>query len=80
MNSVGIANSAGVGDLISDWIIDGDVKENILPLDCRRFVDLHNNRKFLRDRVKEIPGMFFRRGRLIFEKISSDSVRNWKYD
>lgn len=56
MNSTGIANSGGIGDLISDWIINGDIKENILPLDCRRFVDLHNNRKFLRDRVKEIPG------------------------
>lgn len=28
-------------------------------LDVSRFLGLHNNRKFLRDRVKEVPGMHY---------------------
>lgn len=28
-------------------------------LDVSRFLGLHNNRKFLRDRVREVPGMHY---------------------
>jgi len=28
----------------------------MLNLDIQRFLPLHNNRKFLRDRVREVPG------------------------
>jgi len=53
MNSVGIASAGGVGKLMAEWIVDGEPSKNCWSLDIRRFVDLHNNKKFLRDRVKE---------------------------
>jgi pyruvate dehydrogenase phosphatase regulatory subunit len=34
----------------------GETDALLWPVDVRRFVKLHNNRKFLRDRVKETVG------------------------
>ena len=58
MNSVGIQSAGGVGKLMSEWIVDGEPSRNCWSLDIRRFVDLHNNKKFLRDRVKESLGKY----------------------
>ena len=56
MNSMGISVAGGVGKLMAEWIIQGEPSADIWSLDVRRFVDLHNNKKFLRDRVKESLG------------------------
>ena len=56
MNSTGIAFAGGVGKLMAEWIAYGEPNMNLWPLDVRRFVDLHNNMKFLRDRVTETLG------------------------
>lgn len=56
MNSSGIAGSGGVGKEVADWIVDGTTSKNLWSVDVSRFVDLHNNRRFLRDRVKEAVG------------------------
>ncbi|XP_055891264.1 pyruvate dehydrogenase phosphatase regulatory subunit, mitochondrial-like [Biomphalaria glabrata] len=53
MNSSGIVAAGGVGKNIADWIVDGDTKLNLWPFDVRRFVRLHNNKKFLKDRIPE---------------------------
>ena len=56
MNSSGITVAGGVGRYISEWITRGEPSKDISIYDIRRFVDLHNNKKFLRNRVKEIVG------------------------
>ena len=56
MNSSGIAGAGGVGKMMSEWILDGEPSLNLWGNDIRRFVDLHNNKKFLKDRVAETLG------------------------
>ncbi|GFR74605.1 pyruvate dehydrogenase phosphatase regulatory subunit, mitochondrial [Elysia marginata] len=53
MNSGGIVGAGAAGKHIAEWIIDGEPSLNLWPYDVRRFVRLHNNKKFLRDRVPE---------------------------
>jgi glycine/D-amino acid oxidase-like deaminating enzyme len=57
MNSSGIAAAGGVGKYLAEWIIEGETSIDFWSIDIRRFVDLHNNKKFLRDRVKETLGI-----------------------
>ncbi len=56
MRSSGVGSAGGVGELIADFVIRGRTNVDMYNLDIQRFLPLHNNRKFLRDRVKEIPG------------------------
>ncbi|XP_059144438.1 pyruvate dehydrogenase phosphatase regulatory subunit, mitochondrial-like [Physella acuta] len=53
MNSTGIAGAGGAGKHIAEWIVDDDTSLNLWAYDVRRFVRLHNNKKFLRDRMPE---------------------------
>ena len=59
MNSAGVVNAGGIGKLLSEWIVHGEPSLDMWMMDARRFVPLHNNRKFLRDRVKETLGDVF---------------------
>lgn len=60
MKTVGIAAAGGVGRAIADIITQGDTLLDLYELDILRFLGLHNNRRFLRDRVKEVPGLHYR--------------------
>ena len=51
--------AGGVGKYTAELIAFGETDTQMWPVDVRRFVKLHNNRKFLRDRVKEIVGKQF---------------------
>jgi len=56
MNGTGAAAAGGVGKYLTEWIVNGESSVNLWMFDVRRFVDLHNNKKFLRDRVTETFG------------------------
>ena len=56
MNSSGIAKAAGVGRALSEWMTAGEPPVDLSPFDIRRFSRDHNNKMFLRDRVKETLG------------------------
>lgn len=58
MKTVGISAAGGVGHAIAHRIIHGLPPSDMYELDICRFLGLHNNRKFLRDRSKEVPGMY----------------------
>ncbi|XP_046389566.1 pyruvate dehydrogenase phosphatase regulatory subunit, mitochondrial [Ischnura elegans] len=60
MKTVGIAAAGGVGKVTADWIVNGYSEIDMYELDIRRFLGLHNNRKFLRDRAREVPGIHYR--------------------
>lgn len=59
MKTIGISAAGGVGQAITDIIVDGFTKFDLHELDISRFLGLHNNRKFLRDRTREVPGKIF---------------------
>ncbi|XP_076649789.1 pyruvate dehydrogenase phosphatase regulatory subunit, mitochondrial [Halictus rubicundus] len=59
MKTVGISAAGGVGRATAELIINGSTSLDMYELDVSRFLGLHNNRKFLRDRVKEVPGMHY---------------------
>lgn len=56
MKTVGISAAGGVGRAIADIIIKGYSSVDLYELDVSRFLGLHNNRRFLMDRVREVPG------------------------
>merc|ERR1719295_194055 len=57
MRSNGIASAGGVGTVIADWIVRGRPPFDMYGLDVVRYVGMHNNKRFLRDRVREVPGL-----------------------
>lgn len=57
MKTVGISAAGGVGQGTAQTIVNGYSQYDMYELDMSRFLGLHNNRRFLRDRVKEVPGM-----------------------
>jgi len=59
MRSNGIASAGGVGTVIADWIVKGRPPFDMYGLDIARCLGMHNNKRFLRDRVKEVPGLTF---------------------
>jgi pyruvate dehydrogenase phosphatase regulatory subunit len=59
MKTVGISAAGGVGKLTAEIIVNGETSFDMYELEVSRFLGLHNNRKFLRDRVKEVPGMHY---------------------
>ena len=59
MRSIGIGAAGGVGEVIANYIIEGKPPFDMYNLDIQRFLPAHNNRKFLRDRVCEVPGRFY---------------------
>lgn len=58
MKTVGISAAGGTGKMIVDWIAHGAPYDDLYEFEISRFLALHNNLKFLRDRVKEVPGEY----------------------
>jgi len=58
MNSAGVAMAGGVGKYMAEWMIQGEPSMYLWSVDARRFVDMHNNKLFLKDRVTETLGAF----------------------
>ncbi|KAL1131009.1 hypothetical protein AAG570_012247 [Ranatra chinensis] len=59
MKTVGISATGGVGQTIADLIVNGSTSYDIHEIDINRFLGLHNNTKFLRERVIEVPGLHY---------------------
>jgi len=56
MNASGTAAAGGIGKYLTEWIINGESSVNLWSFDIQRFVDIHNNSKFLCERVAETFG------------------------
>ncbi|XP_026736560.1 pyruvate dehydrogenase phosphatase regulatory subunit, mitochondrial-like, partial [Trichoplusia ni] len=59
MKTVGISAAGGVAEATVEEIVDGYSKYDMYELGLNRFLGLHNNKRFLRDRVKEVPGVHY---------------------
>ncbi|XP_066995066.1 pyruvate dehydrogenase phosphatase regulatory subunit, mitochondrial isoform X2 [Anabrus simplex] len=59
MKTIGISAAGGVGRATAELIVNGISLYDMYEIDISRFLGLHNNRKFLRDRVREVPGLHY---------------------
>ena len=57
MKSIGVEAAGGVGKVTADWMIDGEPNQDLWDIDVKRFIGLHNNKQFLKERAREIPGL-----------------------
>ena len=55
-NSNGIAASGGAGKILAEWIINGEINEDIFSLDISRFEKFHSETYFIVDRAAESLG------------------------
>ncbi len=44
---------------MAELIHNGNTDVSTWPVDIRRFMRLHTNKRFLQDRLREIPGKLF---------------------
>jgi glycine cleavage system aminomethyltransferase T/glycine/D-amino acid oxidase-like deaminating enzyme len=58
-NSVGIASAGGAGNVLADWVVDGDPGSDLSVVDIRRFARFNGNNRWLRDRVGEVLGLHY---------------------
>ncbi len=58
-NSGGIVNGGGVGELLAEWIVNGDPGRDVSGLDIRRFMPFHNEAAVLKERVVEVLGRHY---------------------
>ncbi|XP_047474686.1 pyruvate dehydrogenase phosphatase regulatory subunit, mitochondrial-like isoform X1 [Penaeus chinensis] len=59
MNGNSLQGAGGAGQAIAEWIMYGSLSKEMLPFDVRRFVDLHNNRRYLKERTREVVGRHY---------------------
>ncbi len=58
-NSAGIANSGGAGQLMADWVLNGEAPSDLWDVDIRRFAPFTGNRKALAERTGETLGLHY---------------------
>jgi len=58
-NSMGIASGGGAGRALAEWIVGGEPSLDLWPVDIRRFARFHNNKEWLKERVKEVLGLHY---------------------
>ena len=59
MNGNSIQGAGGVGKAVAEWIVQGAPTQELFPFNIQRFLDLHNNRQYLEQRVKEVVGRHY---------------------
>lgn len=58
-NGNSIQGAGGIGKAVAEWIIEGRPTQELFPFSIQRFLELHNNRQFLEQRVKEVVGRHY---------------------
>lgn len=56
MNGNSLQGAGGIGRAVAEWIVEGEPTTELLPFNVQRFIDLHNNRQYLRQRTREVVG------------------------
>lgn len=56
MKTIEVSAAGGTGQQIVKWIRREAPKHDFYELEINRFLGLHDNPKFLKDRVREVPG------------------------
>ena len=58
-NSIGIVSSGGAGKVTAEWMINGEIQEDIFSLDITRFEKFHSELDFITERVTETLGNLY---------------------
>ncbi len=58
-NSIGIVSSGGAGKVTAEWMINGEVNDDVFSLDITRFEKFHSETKFITERVTETLGNLY---------------------
>uniref|UniRef100_A0A8R1YT60 FAD dependent oxidoreductase n=1 Tax=Pristionchus pacificus TaxID=54126 RepID=A0A8R1YT60_PRIPA len=56
----GLSLAGGVGEVLSDWIIDGRPSIDVSRIDVARFLELHANQQYLSERIPEVASLTYR--------------------
>ncbi|XP_029676057.1 pyruvate dehydrogenase phosphatase regulatory subunit, mitochondrial-like [Formica exsecta] len=56
MNGNSLQGAGGIGKEIAESIINGESTQEVLSFNVQRFLDLHNNKQYLQQRMKEVVG------------------------
>ncbi|KAL2740406.1 hypothetical protein V1478_000547 [Vespula squamosa] len=56
MNGNSLQGAGGIGKEVAECLINGESTQELLPFNVQRFLDLHNNKQYLQQRIKEIVG------------------------
>ncbi len=59
LNSLGILNGAGIGNVLAHWIVDGLAPIDVTGFNVNRFTKCESTRAFRRDRTPELLGRLF---------------------
>ncbi len=58
-NSIGIVSSGGAGKITAEWMINGEIYEDVFSLDISRFEKFHSDLEFITERVTETLGNLY---------------------
>ncbi len=58
--TAGIASGGGAGEVLAEWIVEGQPPFDLWPLDIRRFPPQHGRQAFLRERTVEVHTSYYR--------------------
>ena len=72
LKSGGSNAAGGIGSMLANWIVNGASPMDAYDLDILRFLPAHNNRRFLLDRVREVPGKCC----VLFVTVSKEHYKN----
>ncbi len=58
-NSIGIVSAGGAGKITAEWMMNGEIYEDVFSLDISRFEQFHSNLNFITERVTESLGNLY---------------------
>ncbi len=73
--TAGIASAGGAGEILAEWIIEGESPIEISKFDIRRFSRHHNALHFLKERLPEVHGDYYLRHPLGEEARTARGIR-----
>ncbi|XP_014217780.1 pyruvate dehydrogenase phosphatase regulatory subunit, mitochondrial-like [Copidosoma floridanum] len=56
MNGNSLQGAGGIGKEVAEWLINSESTQELLPFNVQRFTDLHTNKQYLQQRVREVVG------------------------
>ncbi|KAL3289639.1 hypothetical protein HHI36_023048 [Cryptolaemus montrouzieri] len=59
MNGNSLQGAGGIGKAVAEWIIEGKPTQDLLPFTVQRFLNIHNSRPYLKQRVREVVGRHY---------------------
>ncbi|KAK9890381.1 hypothetical protein WA026_010473 [Henosepilachna vigintioctopunctata] len=59
LNGNSLQGAGGIGKAVAEWIIEGEPTQDLLPFNVQRFLNIHNSRPYLKQRLMEVVGRHY---------------------